>query len=147
MKRFQAFFLAALVASGGLAYAAMGPTARGYTFNVSHTPSRLYLPDRHMDAADRYPSSGVVTIRVQNAQEQGVNGIPVMFQVEPECQPHVNFGPQQMMTAENGVAQATLTALDKIGFCDVTVTVDGMSEKVTFNITQRPAAAGGTFNR
>ena len=145
MKRLPlVIVLSAVLTCAGMAYAAdTGPSMQGVSFEVSHYPKWIYLPSKKVDGSNLYPTSGTLTVQVENAQAEPLNAIPVTFQLGPECAGHAELGPKRVET-EAGVASAVLTAHDKTGFCDVVVQVGNMTEKVTFNIRERSTITGRT---
>jgi hypothetical protein len=110
--RLHLTLLCLVLACGGLACASKlaGPTVpSGYFFALQVSESTIWLGPADAGMAARFPSSSELIVRVQNAQGQPVDGIPVVFEVEPGWMQQASVSPPHVMT-DHGIARATFQA-------------------------------------
>lgn len=87
----------------------VGPTVpSGYLFSVQVSDSTIQVSEPFSDSTiSKLPASAELTVRVQNAQGQPVDGVPAEFQVEPAWSGSVS--PQRAITS-GGTARAVFQA-------------------------------------
>ena len=112
---------------------------RGYrvSLHVSDTLIFFGVPD------PRYPHTAEVIVRVRDAQGQPIDGIVVMFAVEPSWTQYASLTPAQAPT-RNGEARATLQA-NTTGVVPIMARVDNVTLGTTITVVSRPTPtdAGG----
>ncbi len=113
-RHVRVMLLCLVLACGSMACAPklVGPTVpSGYFFSlwVSDPDIWLLLPGDILE--EQYPSFAEVTVQVQDAQGQPVDGVPVEFQVEPAWVQDASVTPQSVIT-RGGVAQAVFRAVN-----------------------------------
>jgi len=102
----------------------VGPTVpSGYFFAVR-------VPDIK---TERLPASAELTVRVQDAQGQPVDGVPVQFQVEPAGERSASVSPQRAMT-NSGTARAVFQA-ESAGRARVQVRVENTTQEAVITVT------------
>ena len=130
--------LAAMLVCGGMGCAPqhLGPThPSGYFFSLDVSDTQIYL----LVNPTVYPSlPGVahVYVRVQNAQGQPVNGVPVEFEVDPAWRRHTSLIPQRTVT-QGGTAHAVFQA-QTIGVVRLVVRVEDRTQDVRIAVSSPP---------
>jgi len=127
--RWSAGLLLGLVLLGsGLACAPrfVGPTAAGYVFALNVPTSFIFRGD-----------VAELLVSVRNAQGQLVDGVPVLFQVEPAWAQSASVSPQVAYT-QQGTAHALLQARST-GVVHVTVRVDNATQETRVTVASRPS--------
>jgi hypothetical protein len=113
IKHFLIISLLGLVLMvGGMACAPTftGLTApSGYRFSLQAYPSQIWLPNQLYTYNQRFPTQATLTVEVQSAQGQPVDGAPVDFSLPSDWSPHASITPQRVIT-RNGKAQAVFQA-------------------------------------
>jgi len=108
----------------------VGPTSpAGYFFSLQVAAPVLFLG-----------TSGTATevrVRVQDAQGQPVEGIPVTFEVEPGWIPYASVSPSQV-TTRGGVAR-TVCTVRLTGVLHVTARVDNTTAQATMTVQSPPS--------
>ena len=108
----------------------VGPTSpAGYFFSLQVAAPVLFLG-----------TSGTATevrVRVQDAQRQPVEGIPVTFEVEPGWTPYAAVSPSQVAT-RGGVARTVCTVW-LTGVLHVTARVDNTTAQATMTVQSPPS--------
>jgi hypothetical protein len=146
MRQFMYITLLCLgLACSGMACAPkrVGPTVPGgyfFTLQVSQPVVWLGPEDTVMTAL--YPDTTELMVRVQNAQGQPVDGVPVVFEVEPAEAGLASISPPQAAT-QNGTARATLRALTTTGMVRVMARVDNAIQRTTIWIEKRRGPSPG----
>ena len=107
----------------------VGPTAAGYVFALNVPTAFIFRGD----AAE-------LLVSVRNAQGQPVDGVPVLFQVEPAWAQSASVSPQVAYT-QQGTARALFQARTT-GVVPVTVRVDNASQGTRITVASRPSPAG-----
>lgn len=124
----------------------VGPTAKGYYFELTNYSLNLYVypgarPLPGTRGARQYPASAPVSVSVTDASGMPVSGVPVSFKVEPDSQLQgmVKISPEQATTQEGGMAFATVqvTKSATSGVGDIIAQVDNRSDRVS--VTVRPS--------
>ena len=112
---------------------------RGYriALQVSDTIIFFGLPDL------RFPQTAEVVVRVRDAQGQPVDGIAVLFSVEPSWTQHASLTPAEALT-RNGEARAVFEARTT-GVVPVMARVDNVMLGAAITAERRPipSDAGG----
>src|SRR5215510_5816822 len=76
-----------------------GPTpGAGYVFSLQVFPDPIWVGALDLTAAARYPQVAEVIVRVQDAQGRAIDGVPVMFELEPEWARSATLAPAQTTT-------------------------------------------------
>ena len=83
------------------------------------------------------PQVAEVVVRVRNAQGQPVDGIAVVFSVEPSWTQNASFTPAEALT-RNGKAQAIFRA-STTGVVHVMARADNVTRVATITVTSRPS--------
>jgi hypothetical protein len=127
MARRMALVLMGLVlVLGGAACAPklVGPTAgAGYVFSLQASEATIWFGTMDSTAAARFPRAAEVIVRVQDAQGRAVDGVPVMFELEPEWAKSATLAPSQT-TTRGGIAQAVFSEPKTSGVVQVMARVD-----------------------
>jgi len=116
---------------GGFACAPkrVGPTASsGYFFTILTVPTVLQ------------GESIALVVKVQDAQDRPVDGVPVEFEVAPTWAGSASVSHPHVVT-QQGKAQ-TLFQASIVGVVPVTVRVDGSTEKILFSVSLRGGPSG-----
>jgi len=111
----------------------MGPTTTsGYFFALQAFPAVIRLS----------PSGAAteVTLRVQDAHGQPVDGVPVTFEVEPQWAQNASVSSSQV-TTRAGVARTVFTAR-LTGVAHVMVRVDNTTAQAAITIESPPSPPG-----
>jgi hypothetical protein len=109
----------------GCAPKLLGPTTpSGYRYTLS--VSDLYL---WINAPGTRPRSTAVIVRVQNAQGQPVDGVPVEFQVAPSWVENASLTPQRAVT-HDGSARAIFVP-QTTGAVHLTARVENIAHETT----------------
>jgi hypothetical protein len=83
------------------------------------------------------PQAAEVAVRVRNAQGQPVDGIAVVFSVEPSWTQNASFTPAEALT-RNGKAQAIFRA-NTTGVVYVMARADNVTRVATITVASRPS--------
>lgn len=123
-KHLLCFAAALLLGSTACAPVRVGPTVpSGYFFHVL-APSQIFRGE---------PSD--VIVRVQDAQGKPVDGVAVMFEVEPGWATDASLTPSRVLT-QAGMAQSTLQA-DLIGRVQITAQVEQTTQTTPIAVSLR----------
>src|SRR5262245_66411894 len=111
MARYMALVLMCLVLmAGGPACAPklVGPTpGAGYRFSLEVSEPIVWMGAGIFGGGPQLPRTAALIVRVQDAQARPVDGVPVMFEVEPGWAGCLTLDPSQTST-RGGIAQAIL---------------------------------------
>jgi hypothetical protein len=127
--------LAAMLVCGGMGCAPkrIGPTQpSGYFFSLDVSDTQIYLlvnPTVYRSL----PGVAHVYVRVQNAQGQPVNGVPVEFEVDPAWTRNASLIPQRTVT-QGGTAHAVFQA-QAIGVVRIVVRVEDRTQDVRIAVS------------
>jgi len=83
-----------------------------------------------------------VSVRVQDAHGQPVDGVRVAFEVEPGWTQHASVSPSQV-TTRGGVARAIFTAR-LTGVVHVTARIDNTTAQAEITVESPPSPSGGS---
>ena len=115
-------------ASTGCAPTSLGPTTpSGYRYTLSVADPYLWINAPTLSGT--LPRSTAVIVRVQNAQGQPVDGVPVEFQVEPSWVENASITPQRALT-QDGSARAIFVP-QTTGAARITVHVENVARETT----------------
>ena len=136
-------FLGVMLVGGGMGCAPklIGPTQpSGYFFSLIVSDPQIYLfvnppSDR------RLRDFAQVVVRVQNAQGQPVNGVPVEFQVESAWAQHASLTPPRAIT-QGGEALSVFRA-KTTGAVRVMVRVEDMTRETLIIVSPSPETGTG----
>jgi hypothetical protein len=136
-------FLGVMLVCGGMGCAPklIGPTQpSGHFFSLIVSDPQIYLlvnppSDR------RLRDFAQVVVRVQNAQGQPIDGVPVEFQVEPAWAQHASFTPQSAIT-QGGEARAVFRA-KTTGPVRIVVRVEDMARETIIIVSPSPETGSG----
>jgi Big-like domain-containing protein len=101
-----------------------GPTAPSGYFFVMRAPDIK---------TERLPASAELTVRVQDAQGQPVDGVPVQFQVAPTGERIGSVSPERAMT-NSGTARGVFQA-QSAGRAPVRVRVENTTQEAVITVT------------
>ncbi len=144
LRHVRVMVLCLVLACGGLACAPklVGPTVpSGNFFSLWVSDPEIWLLLSGDILEEQYPSFAELTVRVQNAQGQPVDGVPVMFQVEPDWGQDASVIPQRVITRD-GVAQADFRA-DTTVIVRVVVRVDETTQETAIVVSPLPSGGSG----
>ena len=119
----------------------VGPTASGYAFSLQVSEPRIWIGVFDASDAPRFPTMSEVIVRVQDAQGQPVDGVPVTFEVEPGWARHASVSPAQAVT-RGGIARTVFQA-ELIGVVRVMARVDNLTAQTRITISIRPTPQTG----
>lgn len=143
MRRYVSLLLLGimLVYTGmGCAPKLNGPTQpSGYFFSVIVSDPRIYLMVNRL--FENLPDSAQVVVRVRNAQGQPVNGVPVMFQIEPDWAQNASLTPPRAIT-QDGETHAVFRA-STIGVVRIMVRVENISREIRISVSPAPDTPTG----
>jgi hypothetical protein len=121
----------------------VGPTVpSGYFFSMQTSTSVIWLGVNSYALAERFPPTAEVSVRVQDAHGQPVNGVPVTFEVEPQWAQYASVTPSQVST-RSGVASTVFEAR-LIGVVQVTARVDNTAIQTRIVIESFGGISGGS---
>ncbi len=144
-RHVRVMLLCLALAYGSMACAPklVGPTvSSGYFFSLRVSDRQIWLVPAGSLMEEHFPRVAKLTVRVQNAQGQPVDGVPVMFQVEPDWGQDASVIPQRAITRD-GVAQAVFRA-DTIGVVRVVVRVDETTQETVIVVSPAPSGGSGS---
>jgi hypothetical protein len=126
----------------GCAPKLVGPTRpSGYYFSLVVSASQIYyFVNPPLIPYPNVPDSAELIVRVQNAQGQPVDGIPVEFLLEPDWTQNASLTPQRAMT-RGGEAQSVFRAT-MTGVVRITVRVEDMTQGTTIAVSLPPDRPG-----
>ena len=142
LRHVRVMLLCLVLAYGSVACAPklVGPTvSSGYFFSLWVSDPEIWLLLEGSSLEEYFPRVAELTVRVQNAQGQPVDGVPVMFQVEPDWVQDASVIPQSVITRD-GVAQAVFRA-ETIGVVRIMVRVDDTTQETSIAVS--PVTGGG----
>jgi hypothetical protein len=87
------------------------------------------------------PQASEVVVRVPDAQDQPVDGLPVVFSAEPSWTQNVSFAPAEACT-RHGEARTTFEA-NTTGVVHIMAHVDHVMREARMTIQSRPSPVGG----
>ena len=127
--------LCLVLASTGAACAPrfVGPTMpSGYFFTLEVFPSVIWL-GVPSSAPAGYPTRAAVAVHVRNGQGQPVDGVPVVFELEPLWAHSAVLAPLQTVT-RNGLAHAIFAQPQTTGVAHITARVDSTAVRTWITI-------------
>jgi hypothetical protein len=147
LKRFLAITLLNLsLMVGGIACAPTftGPTVpSSYRFSLQAYPSQIWIPNHlTFDDPQRFPSESTLTVKVQNAQGQPVDGVAVIFSLPSGWNAYASLIPPRVIT-QNGKAEAVFRATTT-GAVAVTAQVESQTQDVFIHINAPPSGPPGS---
>jgi hypothetical protein len=111
-----------------------GPTpGAGYVFSLQVFPDPIWLGALDLTAAAQYPQVAEVIVRVQDAQGRAVDGVPVMFELEPEWARSATLAPAHT-TTRGGIARAVFSEPRTTGVVRVMARVDNTTAQTRFTV-------------
>jgi hypothetical protein len=87
------------------------------------------------------PQASEVVVRVPDAQDQPVDGLPVVFSADPSWTQNVSFAPAEART-RHGEARTTFEA-NTTGVVHIMAYVDHVMREARMTIQSRPSPVGG----
>ena len=105
----------------------------GYRVSLDVSDTLIYLGSIGL----RRPQAAEVVVRVRNAQGQPVDGIAVVFSVEPSWTQNASFTPAEALT-RNGKAQAIFQATTT-GVVHVMARADNVTRVAIITVASRPS--------
>jgi hypothetical protein len=120
----------------------VGPTGPSkYFFSLVVLSNQIFLVVNPMSTPGSLPDATHVFVRVQNAQEQPVDGVPVEFQVEPNWTQNASLTPQRVVT--RGGAASALFRATTTGKVRIMVRVEDMTQETSIAVSPQPSPPGG----
>ena len=107
----------------------------GYRVSLDVSDTRIWLGS----GGPGFPQAAEVVVRVRDAQDRPVDGIAVMFSVEPSWTQNVSLTPAETRT-QNGEAHTTVQA-NTIGVFHVMARVDNVTPRAAITVASRPSPA------
>ena len=121
----------------------VGPTVpSGYFLSIQAFPSVIWLGVLSAPLAERFPTTAEVSVRVQDARGQPVDGVPVTFEVEPGWAQNASVSSSQV-TTRGGIARTVFEAR-LIGVVHVTARVDNTTVQTEITVDKPPAPSGSS---
>src|SRR5262249_42304492 len=120
----------------------VGPTPSGYFLSIQTSTSVIWLGVVSAPLAERFPTTAEVSVRVQDARGQPVDGVPVTFEVEPGWAQDASVSPSQV-TTRGGVARTVFEAR-LIGIIHVIARVDNTTAQTTITVDKPPSPSGSS---
>jgi hypothetical protein len=148
MARYMALILMCLVLMlGGPACAPklVGPTpGAGYSFSLEVSEPIVWMGAGIFGGGPQLPRTSALIVRVQDAQGRPVDGVPVLFEVEPGWARSLSLDPSQTST-RGGIAQAILSEPKTTGVVHVMARVDNVTAQTRLTVQRYvvPAAPEG----
>jgi hypothetical protein len=119
----------------------VGPTASGYAFSLQVSEPRIWLGVFDDSAAQRFPTITELIVRVQDAQGQPVDGVPVTFEVEPSWAQQASVSPAQAVT-RGGIARTVFQA-EITGMVRVMARLENTTAQTRIVVSMRPSPQVG----
>ena len=147
MARYMALVLMCLVLmAGGTACAPklVGPTpGAGYIFSLEVSEPIVWMGAGIFGGGPQLPRTSALIVRVQDAQGRPVDGVPVLFEVEPGWARNLTLDPSQTST-RSGIAQAILSESQTTGVVHVMARVDNVAAQARLTVQRYivPSAPG-----
>jgi hypothetical protein len=109
------------------------PTApSGYRFSLLAYPSPIQLPTHGSFSTGASPTESTLTVKVQNAQGQPVDGVAVLFSLPSDWTASASLTPPRVLT-QNGKAEAVFQATTT-GAVKVTAQVENQTREAFIHI-------------
>lgn len=116
----------------------VGPTVpSSYFFSVQSYDTMIWLLLPESPLAERLPRVATLVVRVQDTQGGPVDGVPVVFAVDPAWVQSASLTPQRAVT-HDGMARAVLEP-QTTGVIRVMVHVENLTQQVTITVGTAPA--------
>lgn len=106
------------------------PSGHFFTLEVSTPVIWLGVPSAGLAG---YPTRASVIVRVRNGQGQPVDGVPVVFELEPLWAQSAGLAPLQTVT-RNGMARAIFAQPQTTGVAHITARVDNTTARTRITI-------------
>jgi hypothetical protein len=111
----------------------VGPTTpSGYFFTLEVFPSVIWLGVPSSPPAG-YPTRAAVVVRVRNGQGQPVDGVPVVFELEPRWGHSAVLVPLQAAT-QQGVVRTIFAQPQTTGVVHITARVDNTTARTRITV-------------
>lgn len=112
----------------------VGPTpGAGYRFSLEVSEPIIWMGAGIFGGGPQLPRTTDLIVRVQDAQGRPVDGVPVMFEVEPGWAESLSLAPSQTST-RSGIARATLSEPLTTGVVHVMARVDNVTTQSRFTV-------------
>ena len=112
----------------------VGPTTpSGYFFTLEVSTPVIWLGVPSALGMAGYPTRAAVGVRVRNGQGQPVDGVPVVFELEPIWAQSVMLAPLQTVTRD-GVARAIFSQPQTTGVVHITARVDNTTARTRITV-------------
>ena len=112
----------------------VGPTpGAGYSFSLEVSEPIIWMGAGIFGGGLQFPRTSALIVRVQDAQGRPVDGVPVMFEVEPGWARSLSLDPSQTNT-RGGIARATLSEPLTTGVVHVMARVDNMTAQARLTV-------------
>jgi len=112
----------------------VGPTTpSGYFYALETSDRTIWLGYNLYMARGYYPTEADIAVHVQDGQGQPVDGVPVLFEVEPIWAQKIVLSPLQTVTRA-GVARAILSQPQTTGMVSITARVDNTTARTSIEV-------------
>ena len=112
----------------------VGPTpGAGYRFSLEVSEPIVWMGAGIFGGGPQLPRTSDLIVRVQDAQGRPVDGVPVMFEVEPGWAESIALAPSQTST-RGGIARATLSEPLTTGVVHVMARVDNVTTQARLTV-------------
>jgi hypothetical protein len=137
MHRITVVLLCSVVLWSSVAVARyLGPTAHGYSFHASALPDQIFVSS-DLASPDEFPTTATLVVHVRDVNQAPVEGLPVVFQLGPQCQGVVSLSAPRAVTRA-GRATVTLAAANTTGSCRIAVRVDNVTQELRVDVSPTP---------
>ena len=110
---------------------------RGHRVSLSVSDTLIWVDSPGLN----FPRTAELVVHVRDAQGQPVDGIAVVFSVEPDWTQNASFTPAEALT-RNGEAHTNFQAT-ATGVVHVMARVENVTPRVAIAIASRPSPFGG----
>jgi hypothetical protein len=86
---------------------------------------------------DEFPNTATLVVHVRDINQAPVEGLPVMFQLGPQCQGVAALSAPRAVT-RNGRATVTLASTNDTGTCRIAVRVDNVTQELRVDVSPTP---------
>ena len=117
----------------------LGPTIHGHYFIASASSTRIWLSDE-AESDGKFPNTANITVRVRNIRREPVDDVPVIFELDPQCQKIAVFSSPRMIT-RGGTASVSFTG-NAPGSCRIGIRVDDVTRDLHIEIGIIPDIPG-----
>ena len=112
----------------------VGPTAgSGYVFSLQVSQAIIWVGQVEPSREAQFPQVAEVIVRVQDAQGRAVDGVPVMFELEPAWARSITLEPTPT-TTRGGIARAVISGPRTTGVVRLMARVDNTTAQARLTV-------------